>query len=78
VWAKENVHMPRATTVGAAHITSSTKITVYIDEDADRMVHEMMEAWYPGMERVQGAVLTRAIRALYKEFQREQRRANRS
>jgi hypothetical protein len=67
--------MPRATAAGAAHITSSTKIHAYIDQDADQMLHEMMAAWYPGKERVQGAVITRAIRALYREFQREQRRA---
>ncbi len=69
--------MPRANTPGAAHISRSTRIDAYIDADADRMLHEMMAAWYPGKERVQGAVLTRAIRALYKEFQREQRRAGR-
>ncbi len=67
--------MPRATATGAAHISSSTRVDARIDEDAYAQLHEMMRVWYPGMERVQGAVLTRAIRTLYKEFQREQRRA---
>jgi hypothetical protein len=67
--------MPRANTPGAAHIKSSTRVDARIDEDAYAQLQEMMHAWYPGMERVQGAVLTRAIRALYRQFQREQRRA---
>jgi hypothetical protein len=70
--------MPRANTSGAALITSSTRIDARIDEDAAAMLHEMMATWYPNHERVQGAVLTRAIRTLYREFQREQRRATSS
>jgi hypothetical protein len=61
--------MARAKVLGG----SGTRLHVWIDTDADRMLHEMLDAWYPGSTRVQGAVVTRAIKPLYRQFQREQR-----
>jgi hypothetical protein len=60
--------MARAKVLGG----SGTRLNVWIDTDADRMLHEMLDAWYPGYTRVQGAVVTRAIKLLYRQFQREQ------
>jgi hypothetical protein len=67
--------MPRAKLLGTA---SSTKLNVWIDDEANRMLHEMMAEWYPGFTRVQGAVVTRAIKLLYRQFQREQRQQERA
>lgn len=65
--------MARAKVLGG----NGTRLNVWIDTDADRMLHEMLDAWYPGYSRVQGAVVTRAIRLLYGQFQREQREQTR-
>jgi hypothetical protein len=48
-------------------------LNVWVDAEADRMLREMLAAWYPGKKRVQGAVVGRAIRLLYKHFQKEQK-----
>jgi hypothetical protein len=61
--------MARAKVLGG----SGTRLNVWIDTDADRMLREMLQAWYPGYTRVQGAVVTRAIKLLYWQFLREQR-----
>jgi hypothetical protein len=61
--------MARAKVLGG----SGTRLHVWIDTDADRMVYEMLDAWYPGSTQVQGAVVTRAITLLYRQFQREKR-----
>jgi hypothetical protein len=66
--------MARAKVLGG----SGTRLNVWIDTDADRMLHEMMAEWYPGSTRVQGAVVTRAIKLLYRQFQREQREQKRA
>ncbi len=63
--------MPRATAFGDASVA---RLNAWIDADADRMLSEMLDAWYPGYTRVKGVLVSRAIRSLYKEFQREQRR----
>jgi hypothetical protein len=47
--------MARAKVLGG----SGTRLNVWIDTDADRMLHEMMAEWYPGFAGVQGAVVTR-------------------
>lgn len=61
--------MPRAKELS----DEGAHMTVRIDADAYRMLQEMLQAWYPGKTRVQGAVIGRAIRLLYKQFQKEQR-----
>ncbi len=66
--------MARAKVLGG----SGTRLDVWIDTDADRMLHEMLDAWYPGYTRVQGDVVTRAIKLLYRQFQREQRKQKRA
>lgn len=60
--------MPRA----KEFADEGARINVRVDDDAVRMLNEMMAAWYPGRKRVHGAVVGRAIRLLYKQFQREQ------
>jgi len=54
------------------------KVSVWIDASADRELEEMSTAWFPGYQRVKGAVLTRAVHQLYKQFQREQRSQQRA
>ena len=51
----------------------SERINVRVDAEAARMLDEMVSTWYPGKTRVQGAVVGRAIRLLYKQFQKEQK-----
>ena len=52
---------------------NSQRINVRVDAEAARMLSEMVATWYPGKTRLQGAVVSRAIRLLYKQFQREQK-----
>jgi hypothetical protein len=66
--------MARAKVLGG----SGTRSNVWIDTDADRMLHEMMAEWYPGFAGVQGAVVTRAIKLLYRQFRRKQREQKRA
>jgi hypothetical protein len=61
--------MPRAKELG----DETMRLNVWVDAEAYRMFEEMLRTWYPGKTRVQGAVVGRAIRLLYKQFQKEQR-----
>ena len=62
--------MPRAKELSDEE---GARLNVRIDHDAEQKLGEMLETWYPGRTRVQGAVVSRAIRLLYKQFQKEQK-----
>src|SRR5258708_3016650 len=49
------------------------RLNVRITAAEMRMLNEMMQAWYPDKTRVQGAIVGRAIRLLYRRFQKEQK-----
>ncbi len=49
------------------------KVSVWIDAQANDELEEMSAAWFPNYKRVKGAVLTRAVKLLYKQFQKEQK-----
>ena len=53
--------------------TNGQRINVRVSSEEARMLSEMVQTWHPGKTRVQGAVVGRAIRLLYKQFQREQK-----
>jgi len=52
---------------------SGERLNVRITAAEMRMLEEMMHAWYPDKTRVQGAIVGRAIRLLYRRFQKEQK-----
>ncbi len=51
--------------------SEKTHINVWIDPEASRMLDEIIEMQYPGAVRVQGAIVGRAIRELYKQLHKE-------
>jgi hypothetical protein len=69
----ETEQTPASAQQPARRKSEKTHINVWIDPEASRMLDEIIEMQYPGAVRVQGAIVGRAIRELYKQLHKEQR-----